>query len=331
MSAKRSSNGQSKLDYLKKYVSDDSLLLSSGGEAKRKKPKLIPQQPQQQQQLPQPPQQQPPQKTKSSTTTSKTKTKTKTPTPSNSNLTIVDDDATVNAAITDEQEEEQAMELQLRQQAINMATTLGTKSKSGLFESDEVVAELEAIRDIEKQRLEHMDPALSGAGAKTIYRDKRGRVRDVAAERDAQIAEEKQRKLEEDQQHEWGSGLIQKQEKLDLRERLLEERYKPFARSEDDPELEEMRKSRERWGDPMAMFLKQQGATSSTNIDEEGDHKRPPTYKGPPAPPNRFNILPGFRWDGVDRSNGFETRFFQRQSEAIDRAEKAYKWSTADM
>lgn len=56
-----------------------------------------------------------------------------------------------------------------------------------------------------------------------------------------------------------------------------------------------------------------------------------PVYKGPEPPPNRFNIRPGFRWDGVDRSNGFEKQFFNKISDRKAVQEQAYKWSVEDM
>ena len=43
------------------------------------------------------------------------------------------------------------------------------------------------------------------------------------------------------------------------------------------------------------------------------------------------NVRPGYRLDGVDRSNGFEKAMFLRRAEKVAIKEVAYKWSTEDM
>ena len=77
-----------------------------------------------------------------------------------------------------------------------------------------------------------------------------------------------------------------------------------YARRADDEDANRQLKAVEHWNDPALAFMAKKRS--------KGPQK--PKYKGPPPPPNRFGIPPGYRWDGVDRSNGFEKMLFQRKN-----------------
>lgn len=55
-----------------------------------------------------------------------------------------------------------------------------------------------------------------------------------------------------------------------------------------------------------------------------------PMYKGAPFP-NRFNILPGYRWDGQDRSNQWEKKWFLNQNKREAKESESYSYSTSGM
>jgi pre-mRNA-splicing factor CWC26 len=154
----------------------------------------------------------------------------------------------------------------------------------------------------------------------TVYRDATGRRIDVSmrraeARRVAAEAEEKERQAKEALK-----GEVQQEEARRRREQLEDAKLMSFARTADDEDMNQEMKDQERWNDPMAQFLTEKKAPTG-----KGKSKRRPVYNGA-APPNRYGIKPGYRWDGVDRGNGSEAKRFR----AINRREMnknlSYEW-----
>ncbi|XP_032085470.1 BUD13 homolog [Thamnophis elegans] len=162
--------------------------------------------------------------------------------------------------------------------------------------------------------------------AKTVFRDEMGRKRDLKQER-LELRKKAEEKSERDEQYaKWGKGLAQSRQQQQNVDDAVKEMQKPLARYIDDQDLDQMLREQEREGDPMADFMRKK------KVAKEGQGtKEKPKYNGPAPPLNRFNIWPGYRWDGVDRSNGFEKKRFARIASKKATQELAYKWSVEDM
>lgn len=102
------------------------------------------------------------------------------------------------------------------------------------------------------------------------------------------------------------------------------EASKPLARFADDEDRDALLRERVRDDDPMLEYVR-----NKQSAMEAGKPQRP-VYRGQYAA-NRFGIRPGYRWDGVDRSNGFEKRWFDVQSTTKAAEEETYKYMTEDM
>ncbi|XP_077975260.1 uncharacterized protein LOC120336929 [Styela clava] len=159
----------------------------------------------------------------------------------------------------------------------------------------------------------------------TVYREKGGKKRDLTKERKEQEEDEKEKQKRMDKYDKWGKGMKQDEMKNYALEDLLHESNKPLARYRDDADLDALQRSQVRDGDPMAAYM------AKKKNKEMGDKPSLPKYRGPAPPPNRYNIQPGYRWDGVDRSSGFEKKYYMNQSERSAHKQEAYMWSVEDM
>jgi pre-mRNA-splicing factor CWC26 len=193
-----------------------------------------------------------------------------------------------------------------------------------------------------KKRREDLSPPRGQGNPGTVYRDaetgKRISLSEYSKQRDSQNRKKKKDEkkksdviIHKQEDMAWGSGLTQKAQQERFQQAMQQEAEKPFSRYENDAELDSLYKDVEREGDPMAHLMKKKRKKKKKhdNSDSEEEFVRP-MYRGTWSA-NRFGIPPGHRWDGVDRSNGFERRFIENLSQGKARQEEAHKWSTEDM
>ena len=196
---------------------------------------------------------------------------------------------------------------------------------AGLQSAEAVTAQLEARKREEKRRFLEDGDEHSGKGKETIYRDASGRIINVAMKRAEarRKAEEEERRRKDEE--EAAKGDVQRREKERRREELKEAKFLTVARGAGDERLNEELRERERWNDPMKMYLEKEGGAGGGKVAGKKSVSGKPLYKGA-APPNRYGIRPGHRWDGVDRGNGFERDWFAARNKRDNLKTLEYQW-----
>ncbi|KAH7317721.1 Pre-mRNA-splicing factor of RES complex-domain-containing protein [Rhexocercosporidium sp. MPI-PUGE-AT-0058] len=194
---------------------------------------------------------------------------------------------------------------------------------AGLQSAQAVAAEFEK-RKREEVRAWEREQAAGKAGKRkeeeTVYRDATGRRIDISMRRQEARREADAKAAKEREEIEAQKGDVQRAAKERRREELDEARFLTVARGVDDIEMNDELKEVERWNDPAAQFL------SKKTPGKGRDGKwRKQVYTGAAAP-NRYGIRPGYKWDGVDRGNGWEGERFKAQNRTARNKELDYAW-----
>ncbi|KAH9522335.1 bud site selection protein [Dermatophagoides farinae] len=205
--------------------------------------------------------------------------------------------------------------------------------KAGLSDAKEIKKELAELKRKNEKAMSKIDDSILGRNAKTVIRDRKtGKIREIEKELKEKQEKDEQEAIKQAEKQavydRWSKGLVQREEQLEQLENELHEMSKPLARYKDDDDLDKLLRDKDREDDPMLANIRKKREEEKSKNPE---YKKYPKYHGPPPPPNRFNIQPGYRWDGVDRSNGYEAKYFAKKADREALQEEAYHWSVQDM
>ena len=197
------------------------------------------------------------------------------------------------------------------------AVRMESGAHAGLQTAEQVTAQIKRKEAEQRQQFLEDGDEQSGKGKETIYRDASGRIINVAMKRAEARRKADAEAAKAAAELEAQKGDVQRAEKEKRKEQLKDAKFMTVARFADDAELNDELKERERWNDPAARFLEKKKAGKSVSGR--------PLYKGP-AEPNRYGIRPGYRWDGVDRSTGFEKEYFKARNRRENLKNLDYAW-----
>lgn len=189
---------------------------------------------------------------------------------------------------------------------------MASGARAGLQTGAQVAEQIRLKQEKELEMLRKSSAEGMGKDADTVYRDASGTRVDMKSR-----LEERKRKREQEEdererrKREINMGLVQKLEMEQRRKQLVKASTAGLSRYADDVELNQKLRSKDHDDDPMLSF---NPSKSKKYISKTGRK----LYRGS-YPENRFQIPPGHRWDGVDRSNGFEKSYFKKQQE-LERA-----------
>ncbi|KAH8172588.1 pre-mRNA-splicing factor of RES complex domain-containing protein [Sarocladium implicatum] len=193
---------------------------------------------------------------------------------------------------------------------------------AGLQSAASVAAQL--ARRERQERADFERHRKSAKEEETVYRDATGRRIDVSMKRAEARKAAAEAEVKERMKKEELKGEVQQEEARKRREALDDAKLMTVARGIDDVDMNKELKEKDRWNDPMAQFLseKKDGGGGGGKMRAK---KGKPVYPGA-APPNRYGIKPGYRWDGVDRGNGFEAERFRALNRRTMNKDLSYSW-----
>lgn len=211
--------------------------------------------------------------------------------------------------------------------------------RAGLVRGSDLKDEAAQLRADRKAAILSAPAEETGRDATTVYRNKQGQK--ISREEWADQQQKKRKKRLSDypeQELEWGGGVKQQAnadaEKVEL-ERIAAQ---PFARYTPDERYMEELKGRQAWNDPMRKFQEEEEdnvptAAGSSSVATPAAPE--PPKKKPKCPhaawPNRFNIAPGYRWDGKVRGNGYENKWLETKNHRAFKKQEAWKYDMEEM